>query len=622
MKKNKLYSIKVQILFAFSLLVLPLVSLSYFYSLSHTLFNASLTRLIEQEEVSGLIGVVERNVVDLQRNVLVFKETASQNSVDNVEHFYDQIDAGITRLAQMDTFAEHADLLDIMGGHLFEYRSNFDLVVGMRRERQAHIQRHLAFERSWISSEESLSADDIETELRLNNAILSAHNSSLSYLTSYDLKHIDNFKSDLAIALKQLQSEHITDGAKTKRSQQIEDYRENFIRVVSITRHYVYLINVVMAGSANEVLYHAENLDEIYRSRAKETREGVALSLRTQRFWSIILSVLGILIGAFVAGYFFLRITRPIEAITKVFIRLAEGQKVGDIPELSRRDEIGMLALAANVFKQKNEQTTQLLSKTRQMVDEQRDLNDALTREKLRAEQALSIKTEFLANMSHELRTPLNSIIGFTVRLLKQPTFEPRQVKALEVIERNGRHLLVMINDILDLSKIEANKLDLQIVETDLVALCRDMVSQLAPAAEDKGLRIGIATEILATVETDPARVTQILLNLISNAIKYTERGSVSVELSTTADGMAAEVQVVDTGVGISPMDQKRLFKRFEQFDDRSRFKVGQGTGLGLAIASNLAHLLGTSIHVESELGKGSRFVLTIPFVFSDPKAS
>jgi Signal transduction histidine kinase len=189
-------------------------------------------------------------------------------------------------------------------------------------------------------------------------------------------------------------------------------------------------------------------------------------------------------------------------------------------------------------------------------------------------------------------------------------------VKALEAIERNGRHLLVMINDILDLSKIEANKLDLQIVETDLVALCRDVVSQLAPAAEDKGLRMGISVGSLTSVETDPARVTQILLNLISNAIKYTECGSVSVEVSTTSDGTAAEIQVVDTGVGISPADQKRLFKRFEQFDDNSRFKVGKGTGLGLSIASNLAHLLGASIYVESELGSGSQFVLTIPFCF------
>nr|WP_252738355.1 ATP-binding protein [Saccharophagus degradans] len=316
-----------------------------------------------------------------------------------------------------------------------------------------------------------------------------------------------------------------------------------------------------------------------------------------------------------VVAAFYFRISAPLDRLTSVFESLAEGTRRVHIPDINRKDEIGLLARAANVFRSKNDQTEALLVKTEQMVKEQTLLNEHLQEEKLRAERALSVKTDFLANMSHELRTPLNAIIGFTVRLLKKKDqLQNQQVNAMEVIERNGRHLLAMINDILDLSKIEANKLDLHIASVQLPQLCADIMGQISLTAEEKSLRIDYEYVDVPVIQSDSVRLSQILLNLLSNAIKYTESGGVSVKIARNSID-SITLTIADTGVGISEADQKKLFSRFEQFDDKTKFQVGKGTGLGLAIVANLCKILGIQVSVESTLGLGSCFTLVIPLV-------
>jgi|GEM_PF-1552402 len=618
MAKLSFYSIKFQMLIAFTLLVLPLVALTYFLSLSHQLFNRSLDSLIEIEEISRLLSEVEKDIVDLQRNVLIFKETASQGAADKVAEYHQNVDARISRLLTLEQVALSSEQIQIMQQHLADYKENFDVVVGMRNQRTKLIGHHLNTLLLVELAPEVDGRGALNTATEINNNLLSAHNASLSYFTSFDPEDIGRFKSRLAVATKAIKEFPNPNAQALDTLLEVEAYEKNFLRIVALTRHYVYLINVVMTGSANEIQFNARSLDDIFLAEATRTRINVATTLNDQRLWSGILSFAGMAIASLVAVMFYFRITRPIERITKVFECLARGDKVVRLTEHNRRDEIGKLALAAEVFKSKNEQTTSLLIETERMVREQKLLNQEISQEKQRAERALSIKTEFLANMSHELRTPLNSVIGFTVRLLKQSDkANPRQIKALESIERNGRHLLAMINDILDLSKIEANKLDINVVDVDIGELCNECIMQIGAESEEKGLELIYSPVDVPSVKTDPSRMSQILLNLLSNSIKYTERGYIKVEVSTGYGGRSVTVKVIDSGVGITTEDQNKLFQRFEQFDEHSRYEVGSGSGLGLAIVANLARLLGVSLSVSSEFGVGSCFAVRVPVDFS-----
>ncbi len=232
---------------------------------------------------------------------------------------------------------------------------------------------------------------------------------------------------------------------------------------------------------------------------------------------------------------------------------------------------------------------------------------------KEQAEAADRVKSVFLATMSHELRTPLNSIIGFT-GILQQGLSGPlneEQKKQLGMVRASGNHLLNLINDVLDISKIEAGQLQVSIEPFDLRAVIESVTQSAKPLAEKKciGLEVAIAPDV-GTIASDLRRVEQILLNLISNGIKFTEEGSVYVGCSL--QNQEVLVRVIDTGIGIKSEDMELLFKPFQQVQTGSE-RHFEGTGLGLSICRKLLNLLGGKIEVQSEWGKGSTFSFTLP---------
>lgn len=230
-----------------------------------------------------------------------------------------------------------------------------------------------------------------------------------------------------------------------------------------------------------------------------------------------------------------------------------------------------------------------------------------------RAEAADRLKSAFLATMSHELRTPLNSIIGFTGIILQglAGPLNPEQSKQLEMVRGSARHLLALINDVLDISKIEAGQLEVTCGPFDLRASIEKVVGIVKPLAEKKGLAVHVklAPEISAW-ESDPRRVEQILINLLNNAIKFTERGRVALAAHIEPD--ALRISITDTGIGIRTEDMKKLFQPFRQIDT-GLARNHEGTGLGLAICLRLAQLLGGEIRVESKWGTGSTFTVLLP---------
>ena len=231
------------------------------------------------------------------------------------------------------------------------------------------------------------------------------------------------------------------------------------------------------------------------------------------------------------------------------------------------------------------------------------------------AEASDRLKSAFLATMSHELRTPLNSMIGFTGVLLQRlpGPLNPEQAKQLGMVQGSARHLLALINDLLDLSKIEAGQLDVHAEPFDLRLSIERVVASLTPLAEQKGLTLRcVLPPNLGDMVSDPLRVEQILINLLNNGIKFTDHGSVTLTANLVEPGPSVRLRVTDTGIGIKPQDLPVLFEAFRQVDS-SFTRQKDGSGLGLAISSRLAALLGGEISIASEWSKGSEFTVTLP---------
>ena len=247
------------------------------------------------------------------------------------------------------------------------------------------------------------------------------------------------------------------------------------------------------------------------------------------------------------------------------------------------------------------------------------EANSALREAMLHAEQSTRVKSEFLANVSHEIRTPMTAILGFTEELLDQAEnlSAPREtIEALNTIQRNGDYLLTLLNDILDHSKIESGRLELERVSYSPIAIVRDVARLMSVRAEAKGIpfRVEFQTELPTRIEGDPTRVRQVLINLVGNGLKFTEVGSVRLSASLVESAGAARIvfEVADTGIGISNADRARLFRPFRQADGSTTRRYG-GTGLGLSISKHLCELMDGSIEFESQPGRGTTVRVSLP---------
>lgn len=254
-----------------------------------------------------------------------------------------------------------------------------------------------------------------------------------------------------------------------------------------------------------------------------------------------------------------------------------------------------------------------LVSSAIRDITERASFERALQEKNVQLEQANLAKDSFLAGMSHELRTPLNAIIGFTgVLLMKIPgPLSEDQERQLQIIQSNARHLLSLINDILDIAKIRSGKVEISYESVDVNEVVVDVSNSLRSMAEEKGLELRISLlDSDTTIQTDPRALRQILINLANNAIKYTESGF--VHIAGSSDDGSLKLDVIDSGIGIKPDDQKQLFNAFSQVDQLNRRRF-EGVGLGLYLSAQLAALLGGRIDVDSRFGAGSTFSLSLP---------
>ncbi len=282
------------------------------------------------------------------------------------------------------------------------------------------------------------------------------------------------------------------------------------------------------------------------------------------------------------------------------------------------RVSIGTDVTAIRTREQQLQENEQALQKTIDVLRKSQtrivELAESYEQEKIRAEEANQSKSEFLANMSHELRTPLNAINGFSDILQKEmfgPLGDPRYKEYVSDILFSGQHLLSLINDILDMSKIEAGKMNLNIEALQMADMIDQVVRILRGRAEDNHLKLVSGAEQVKEIEADPRAVKQVLLNLLTNAIKFTPEGGV-VSVDASANNAGLIVRVSDTGIGISAEDIERLAKPFEQVETKNSRQT-EGTGLGLALSKSLVEMHGGNFKIESVLGEGTTVIFTLP---------
>jgi signal transduction histidine kinase len=301
----------------------------------------------------------------------------------------------------------------------------------------------------------------------------------------------------------------------------------------------------------------------------------------------------------------------PMEAVASKVLT-DQGETASIVTLLNDRTETRE---KARLLEQLKTASGELEAKVHTATAELAEQNEKLRRQALQLEQASAAKSQFLANMSHEFRTPLNAILGYTNMLLQGVSGEmmPTQKRNLQRIDSNGRHLLQVINEILDITRIEAGRMPLNLSDFELPELFQEVVAELDPIIARTKLGVDTALPAkLPEVHSDRQKVKQIVLNLLSNALKFTHEGSIQVTAEYQAPVSLLLISVKDTGIGIAPEHQEKIFEDFQQVDSSPTRAYG-GTGLGLSICRRLAAMLGGRITVQSALGQGSTFTLHLP---------
>ena len=596
-------SIAAKIALSFSFVVVTLVAC---YIVMDKRLETIATAMINVTDISSYttsIVRINKEIFEIQRDISVYSMTGSDAVFGKINETFKDVKARISALEGANSSIEEETYIKKLSVLTERIGGNLEVLAPLYKSRSEMIDVVLEdIYQSAITHLNALSDHSVNPEVKLevlevSNSWHTLHRSAWLFLTKKDYSK----KQQVYSLLQQisLYNRNLSGEDFENLNTLLTSYKTSFAKAVQVNRNYLNLVNVVMAGDANEFGELSNILRELSLDRLKSIKEVGDESILTTKSILNLLSLAIVLYLLVLAWFFHVHITKAIARLTGSFSRFLNSDLSAPIHHTKRTDEIGVLAQAASRF---------------------RDMSIDLEKEKKAAEHTSKVKSEFLANMSHEIRTPMNGVLGMAAQL-QETDLSEKQKEMLDVITSSGQSLLVVINDILDLSKIEANKIDLEKQPIDLEKMFRTLEFFFKKQALDKGVKLSFEVPDQRVVFLgDETRLKQVLINILGNAIKFTDNGEVVVNAKAvieTNKKVSLLFSITDTGIGIETEYLDRLFDAFSQADTSITRKFG-GTGLGLTITSKLLKLMGSELKVDSQVGCGSKFYFEMEAEVSD----
>jgi len=618
-------SLKNQVTLFVAFFIALLITQLFYANINQNTLVKSFSDYHSASKEEKLVKELERDVLDLQRYVLIFNDTGHISSVERFEILYNDI---IEVLQQLYNNLppdlqnpQTLETIDAMLSHIRDYEINFLNAQKSRYERDKLLNEGVLLKINTLieSAQEDFEGKQQGSQATNKAQYIAEYRYQLSLAENYIFQYLTNpsfqFQEQYLATIDnaQLLLEHANEANIDRMQNNLLSVREQFLKLTHMTQGYLFLVNVVMAGSANEFLYLAQELSTATQDYSIQTNQKINDTIVDSQQKLFISSILGVLLTIIIGFFAAYRIIRPIKEITHAFSLLLEDKELETIPGIERKDEIGKLAKAAKVFKSNIVQTRFLLKNAQQLNESQAILNQKLEDAIVVAERANESKSIFLANMSHEIRTPMNGIIGLVDLSLNQEL--PAQVRNnLEKVAYSSQILMNVINDILDFSKIEAGKLQIENNFFSFASLFDSLLAVISLRAAEKNLNLHLYVNpsLPTNALGDQLRISQVILNLCSNAIKFTNSGTVTIcvdwqAIEESPSQFMLSIEVADTGIGISENKLKDIFEPFTQADGSTSRNFG-GSGLGLAIVNQLTELMSGEVSATSTPGHGSKF--------------
>lgn len=588
-----------------SLVIVAIASLAFLET------AGQFTRFVAFGKQSRLDLLATAKITEIQRQALIYTYEGHPSAAEQVDRLGKELLERIKETSLHDQ-PEVAAIAAIIKQRLLNYFDAFQKVK-QQRELQGRLVHADAGDPAsdaeallaQLADQRSGTARQLEYGRALNDLLL-AEKHAFSYFDTHDAVHVAATKASLRRSLGTLEglagNADPADEALVRRAADgLRRYERSFIEAVQRARGYLYLVNVVMAAEAYEILHQSRKLSGLLEDRMDATERSILSSIGNARWLLLsagggllaVLVILSYAIGGSIAG--------PIAAIAETFRRLAAGDAEARIPAYQQADEIGQLTLAAEAFHDKNVQTEDLLRRTTELAD-------ALDLSKKDLERSNDELEQFVYTVSHDLKSPLVTSMGFigVIRKLADQGKPEQAIAMLDKVVKANERMSQLINDLLELSRV--GRIDLEKKPLDLGALLSDLARNQRDRLGKLGFTLAIQPN-LPVIVANESRVLELFENVLSNALKYVDNpDGPKLEIGAAPSDEAVLVYCKDNGPGIAPEFHEKIFGLFYRLDTQR-----EGTGIGLAIARKVMKFHGGDIWVESRPGEGATFWIKFP---------
>lgn len=602
-RRTRLKSIRRRVLLASGVVLALLIAVGV---ASYRSLSINAQRLDEHHVTTTtalLSAELESGTSQLQRSVQTYIHTGLRGLADTARDLHDKLAADIDALSARVDDPEMLGTLERMASHLDAHAESFEEAVLERALRTELVQTRMGnLARNAETTLEELRSPAGDAALV---HLLSARHATLLYHDQLDAHFVDLAKQRLAASRAALHEHAASVPADAERAlaarRTLQDYERSFLRSVQATRAYLFLVNVVMAGESAEFAHEAARLRSVALAKQEELRANAVAEAASLLRLDVALTVVAVILGALSSWLIGRSIVRPLQKMTHTFQQLARGSAALNIPGRHRRDEVGEMARAAEIFRARNAQTEQLLERSRKLSADLADKQDQLEKSNAELEQVMY-------TVSHDLKSPLITSLGLIgmIRDMAAKGDVDRAVSQLERLERPNRRMSTLISDFLSFSRVGRAAPEPTLVE--LGPLVRGVLEDLESQLRRHAPRVQVADDLPAVLG-DPQALSQVFENLITNALKY-GRGTHDpvIEIGARRLDDHVEVFVRDNGPGIAPEYHARVFELFQRLDNDE-----EGTGVGLAIVDRVMKHHHGEVHLESTPGEGCTFRLRFP---------